>query len=187
MESIGKIKSNKFYIGDICYVLNDDLYQNIWGGKYDFRDGVIDFGINQVLVHGTAYGDGCYSDNKGNTYGVDAGVIGVVPEELIDWDKIEKDYGSKDKIYELGNIVTAQEAELIYDNGTFYINVTNDGYENTYVICTGESKDMSYYTDQLDEIRDTVMTFARECKAIGCDYQAQQLDSILDSIDEIEF
>ena len=177
MESIGKIKSNKFYIGDICYVLNEDLYQDIWGGKYNFEDGIIDFGINKVLVHGTAYGDGCYNDNKGNTYGVDAGVIGVVPEELIDWDKIEKDYGSKDKIYELGNIVTAQEAELSYDNGTFYISVSNNG----------ESEDMSYYTDQLDEIRDAVMTFAQECKAIGYHYQAQQLDLILDSIDEIEF
>lgn len=185
MESIGKIKSNRFYIGDICYVLNDDLYQDIWGGKYNFKDGIIDFGINQVLVHGTAYGDGCYEDNKGNTYGVDAGVIGIVPEELIDWDKI-RNYGDKN-IYEFGNVVTAQEAELIYDNGTFYINVTNNGYEDTYVICTRESEDMSYYTNQLDEIRDLVMTFARECKAIGCDYQAQQLDSILDSINEIEF
>lgn len=187
MESIGKIKSNRFYIGDICYVLNDDLYQDIWGNKYNFKDGIIDFGINQVLVHGTAYGDGCYEDNKGNTYYVDAGVIGIVPEELIDWNRIERDYGDKNKIYEFGNVVTAQEAELIYDNGTFYINVTNNGYEDTYVICTGESEDMSYYTDQLDEIRDLVMTFARECKAIGYYHQAQQLDSILDSIDEIEF
>lgn len=187
MESIGKIKSNKFYVGDICYVLNEDLYQNIWGGKYDFKDGVIDFGANQVLVHGTRYGDGCYEDNQGNTYSVDAGVIGVVPEELIDWDKIEKDYGSKSKIYELGNIVTAQEAELIYDVGTFYINITNNGYEDTYIIRTGASEDTSYYTDQLDEIRDAVMTFAQECKAIGYDYQAQQLDLILDSIDKIDF
>ena len=187
MESIGKIKSNRFYIGDICYVLNEDLYQNIWGDKYGFKDGIIDFGINQVLVHGTAYGDGCYCDNEGNMYGVDAGVIGVVPEELIDWDKIEKDYGSKSKICEFGNVVTAQEAELSYEDGTFYINVTNNGYEDTYVICTGESEDMSYYTDQLNEIYEAVITLARECRAIGCDYQAQQLDSILDSIDEIEF
>ena len=94
---------------------------------------------------------------------------------------------SKSKIYELGNIVTAQEAELIYDNGTFYINVTNNGHKDTYIIHTGETEDTSYYTDQLDEIRDAVMTFAQECKAIGYDYQAKQLDSILDSIDEIEF
>lgn len=187
MENIGKIKSNKFYIGDICYVLNDNNYAGIWGYKYDFKDGIIDCGINQVLVHGTAYGDGCYEDNKGNTYGVDAGVIGVVPEELIDWDKIEKDYGSKSKIHDLGVYVSGDEAELCYDDGTFYINVTRDGISDTFIIETGEEEDYTYYTEQLDEIRDAVMTFAQECKAIGFDYQAQQLDLILDSIDEIEF
>ena len=51
----------------------------------------------------------------------------------------------------------------------------------------GKIESNTYYTDQLDEIRDAVMTFAQECKAIGYHYQAQQLDLILDSIDEIEF
>ena len=31
----------------------------------------------------SAYGDGCYEDDHGNCYGVDAGVIGLVPLELV--------------------------------------------------------------------------------------------------------
>jgi len=85
-----------FYIGDICYVLADNIYSLIWGDIYDYsmpKDGFIvpkgtmvnnlplerDF---VVCVESTAYGDGEYYDNNGHIYPVDAGVIGVVPLEL---------------------------------------------------------------------------------------------------------
>lgn len=79
------IKSNKgFYIGDICYVLSDDIYSGVWGkiglyadGEYATADG------NKFAVASTAYGDGCYGDDYGNVYGVDAGVLGLVPFELV--------------------------------------------------------------------------------------------------------
>jgi hypothetical protein len=35
-----------------------------------------------VLAFGTKYGDGTYLDNMGREYGVDAGIIGLVPYEL---------------------------------------------------------------------------------------------------------
>lgn len=78
------IKSNKgFYIGDICYALADEIYSGIWGrwgycdGKYSTPDGFA------FAVAGTAHGDGEYVDQKGRLYGVDAGVIGLVPLELV--------------------------------------------------------------------------------------------------------
>lgn len=84
--TIGNITSEKgFYIGDVCYVLADDLYYRFWGDTCNFEDGCItdpDTGF-QFAVAGTAYGDGCYADNYGNIYGVDAGVIGLVPLELV--------------------------------------------------------------------------------------------------------
>ena len=87
------IKSNKgFYIGDICYALADDIYDGIWGkwgycdGKYSTPDGFA------FAVAGTAYGDGEYVDQAGRLYGVDAGVIGLVPLELV---KPEYDFGGQ--------------------------------------------------------------------------------------------
>lgn len=87
------IKSNKgFYVGDVCYALNDDIYYGIWGkwgycaGKYSTPDGFA------FAVAGTSYGDGEYSDKMGRLYGVDAGVIGLVPLELV---KPEYDFGGQ--------------------------------------------------------------------------------------------
>ncbi len=85
------IKSNKgFYVGDICYALADEIYRGIWGrwgycdGKYSTPDGFA------FAVAGTAHGDGEYVDQADRLYGVDAGVIGIVPLELV---KPEYDFG----------------------------------------------------------------------------------------------
>ena len=84
-EIIGSIHSDKgFYVGDISYVLNDDIYYGIWMGVHDFDDGcheVPGTGLS-FAVGSTAYGDGCYIDEHNNLYSVDAGVIGIVPLEL---------------------------------------------------------------------------------------------------------
>ncbi|MBR6982173.1 MAG: hypothetical protein IKH75_01345 [Ruminococcus sp.] len=86
-EVIGTVHSDKgFYIGDICYALCDEIYYGIWNKVHHFDDGCFEvpekgysFGVGS-----TAYGDGLYTDEEGNQYGVDAGVIGIVPLELCD-------------------------------------------------------------------------------------------------------
>lgn len=112
----GTIRSNQgFYIGDICYVLHDTVYRGFWGHQRGFRNG-----IHQVpgtpwsfAVDSTAYGDGAYEDQCGNTYLVDAGVIGLVPLELVG-----KDGQSG------GNIVKgAGVAEFVAENGVFFISL----------------------------------------------------------------
>ena len=83
-EITGTVKSNKgFYVGDICYALCDSIYHGVWGGV-DYSDGIYEdpeTGLS-FAVASTAYGDGTYEDDYGRTYGVDAGVIGLVPGEL---------------------------------------------------------------------------------------------------------
>ena len=79
------IKSDKgFYIGDICCVLDDDTYGNVWGKIGQYQDGeyATDNGY-KFAVASTAYGDGCYDDDYGNVYGVGAGALGIVPFELV--------------------------------------------------------------------------------------------------------
>jgi hypothetical protein len=108
------IKSNKgFYVGDVCYALNDDIYYGIWGkqgycdGKYSTPDGFA------FAVAGTAYGDGEYEDQFGRLYGVDAGVIGVVPLELV-----KPEYRDGGQIF-LG----AGEATFDAEDGFFFISL----------------------------------------------------------------
>ena len=81
-----EIKSgNGFYIGDICYVLSNDDYYSFWGKQKRFAEGAFEVpGKGYAFAVGfTAYGDGVYADEEGREYPVDAGVIGIVPLELV--------------------------------------------------------------------------------------------------------
>lgn len=70
--------SEKYYIGDLCYILPDSAYDEIvCSFKYD--DGQWHkIGKYEFAFANTKYGDGVYSDNKGNSYPVDAGIIGIL-------------------------------------------------------------------------------------------------------------
>ena len=76
---------NGFYIGDICYVLGNDDYYRFWGKQKRFAEGAFEVpGKGYAFAVGfTAYGDGVYADEEGREYPVDAGVIGIVPLELV--------------------------------------------------------------------------------------------------------
>lgn len=113
----GTIKSKRgFFVGDICYALKDEIYDDVWGAQHNYEDGqfTTDDG-NQFIVAGTAWGDGEYIDNYGHLYPVDAGVIGVVPLELV-----------KDSLFEnldCGYVCTSTEANFEAENGIFKINL----------------------------------------------------------------
>ena len=82
----GKITSSKgFYIGDICYALPTQTYDDVWGGA-GFEDGVYEVpgtGMS-FAVASTKWGDGEFEDQEGREYPVDAGNIGIIPFELMD-------------------------------------------------------------------------------------------------------
>lgn len=79
--------AGKYYIGDVCYALDDDTYRNQWGKTYNYATGTYVFSVNGkqdalTLAH-TKYGDGVYVDDiSKNEYYVDSGTIGIVPFEL---------------------------------------------------------------------------------------------------------
>lgn len=72
--------AGKYYIGDPCYVLGDEIYDTVVG---DGGEGFFTNGTHTIGFFSTAYGDGCYRGTNGETYGVDAGIIGIVPAELM--------------------------------------------------------------------------------------------------------
>jgi len=70
----------KYYIGDLCYVLGDALYSDVFG-NYEYEPGLYTQGGtgNFFLVGSTAYGDGQYMGSDDRKFLVDAGIIGITP------------------------------------------------------------------------------------------------------------
>lgn len=72
-----------YYIGDICYFLQEPIYDRIFGGQ-GYESGLYTRKTDNAffMVDGTAYGDGEYEGSDGFGYGVDAGIIGIASRVL---------------------------------------------------------------------------------------------------------
>ena len=72
--------SEKYWIGDLCYVIEDwsDFCDKTIDGHSILNGDVILSNGTRVSHHTTAFGDGCYLDQFGNEYDVDAGLIGII-------------------------------------------------------------------------------------------------------------
>ena len=105
----------RYYIGDLCYILDDELYEELcslsWPIRYDYDikqhdyirfEGVFHLKsktgkVVQVANFGTQYGDGQYSvklyksENTVGSLPVDSGSIGAVLIDDIDKSKIDDD------------------------------------------------------------------------------------------------
>lgn len=77
----------QYYIGDLCYVLQDEWDEvcsliiqdrKVLSGEFNLKDG------RRFAIYSTAYGDGTYYDGQGREYGVDAGSIGCILKDDID-------------------------------------------------------------------------------------------------------
>ena len=73
------VPKGAYILGDPCYVVPDKDWGDLLASCNYFNEPVGSVGDFKVLAFGTKWGDGCYPDNKGNTYPVDAGLIGLVP------------------------------------------------------------------------------------------------------------
>jgi hypothetical protein len=96
------MKSGKYYVGDLCYVMTDDEWSEFCdltikgndclNGEFTFADG------RKFATYGTKYGDGLYPASNGKMLSVDAGLIGCFAVGDIRAEKY-------DDIEELGMIV----------------------------------------------------------------------------------
>lgn len=118
MEKI--FKAGKYYIGDPCYVISDDNWSAFCDKLFslsqlnDSAGGNFDFFGSSVFAASTMWGDGEYEDQDGNSYGVDAGLLGCVPFEL---SKLSEEMASH-----LGRVITFDQPFTVERNasGTFY-------------------------------------------------------------------
>jgi len=114
----GKLPAGTYYVGDLCYVVNDDDWSDFcersFPDSYTEVVGIFETfeGINYANF-GTKYGDGGYADYNGRKYSVDSGSIGCIPVCAL------SDKCSSALIAHLGNIIDFPEAfEVGYDEET---------------------------------------------------------------------
>lgn len=112
----------KYYVGDLCYVIEDDVWGEVCELSFDPLNDAGDLlelaDGRQFFIMNTAYGDGFYSDAEGRTYGVDSGTIGAIKvADIVEYvkmaDIIERGLGQIIEFpYEL------EQGDVFYDDGT---------------------------------------------------------------------
>ena len=117
-----KLPAGDYYIGDPCYVLAaDDYPDDRWSNFCDLLEKggneVTEFEGVPMFAAGTAYGDGTYEGSDGFEYGVDAGLIGIVPLSLCtDVERLKRA-----REHELGTFVKfTKEFEVTSDGEGFF-------------------------------------------------------------------
>ena len=87
------LPAGTWWVGDLCYVMTDEEWNQfcditiaghkVKDGEFELPDG------RKFATYGTYWGDGCYHDQYGNEYSVDAGLIGCIRVEDIRAEKYE--------------------------------------------------------------------------------------------------
>jgi hypothetical protein len=86
------VPAGKYYLGDPCYAVPNSLWDKLLGSCNFFNNCVGEVNGHKVLAFNTAHGDGVYADQFENEFPVDAGIIGLVPEALIDMEEFQGNY-----------------------------------------------------------------------------------------------
>jgi len=108
-----RFKAGKYYVGDLCYVISDENWIPLLERTNYLTDGEFEYNGMRAYADGTANGDGTFYDNYNREYGVDAGLIGIMPVEAIDNEsnggniiEFENDFEvwSEEGLFRFGNI-----------------------------------------------------------------------------------
>lgn len=82
------VPEGSYVIGDPCYAVPDKDWDDLLLSCNYFQNpiGCVKDGIQKfhVLAFSTRWGDGTYRGSDGNDYPVDAGLIGLVPVEMVE-------------------------------------------------------------------------------------------------------
>ena len=125
-KSRDTLPAGTYYIGDLCYALQTDLYDNVYGP--DYEDGLYTSSAGSFCMFGTG-GDGEFKSNHNYAYPVDAGHIGIASIALCN--PIKDIYGGK--VFTFTEPVDFQftnEAFRFYSGGQ-YLRISNYADYNT--------------------------------------------------------
>lgn len=107
-----------YYIGDLCYALDDYLYDNVFGPSYQDGYFVCSKNPKDVFMMGGTGGDGLFRGTDGKKYAVDAGIIGIASESTLNPKKVPYNGGS---LYTFKSQVTVKirEDKFIFHGQTY--------------------------------------------------------------------
>ena len=140
---------NGFYIGDLCYALDNGVYFAVWG-ENNFEDGQYTDPETKAefAMVGTASGDGEYeSSEEGLSFPVDAGIIGIADLALCTKDPLRK----KDISY--GKVVPDYSGIVFieYNDGTITVSWGKGADHKEIDIYTGyddHDEDEEYFEEE---------------------------------------
>lgn len=89
-----RLPKGEYFIGDPCYCFDYTTWMRLLTETNYLQGAQVPLFKNNdeerhLVAFDTAYGDGVYEDEDGNEYPVDSGMLGAVPVELIDADKLK--------------------------------------------------------------------------------------------------
>jgi hypothetical protein len=119
----------KYYIGDLCYALQEDIYDRVFGGQ-GYDEGLYSSELGSFMMYGTG-GDGEFKGSDGYGYPVDAGLIGIASLACCN---PEKDvYGGKVFTFDKPVECSFNDTAFTFYSGDFYLRISNHGdYDDEY-------------------------------------------------------
>lgn len=144
----------KFWVGDPCYIFADNAWQKLCELMYpnhnepDFNDRdsvrVVEVDGVKCYLFGTAHGDGTYELKRSGEVigelGVDAGMLSVIPMEIVKLRGWGKTKWAGTEIDLLGN----HKKQIGVDGGDFF-------YDTLSINTSGEGEE-EYYCDKCGSI-----------------------------------
>lgn len=143
-----KFIAGQYYIGDLCYVIDNDLWYEICDNHFEGDESFMIRG-NKMFMAGTAYGDGSY-DVQGavGVCLVDSGTIGCIRIDTMESRLVLKNK-AREELFDGGIVVTFDnDFEASCDGGVFnfgHIVIDTEGNDDWE-----DSLEDSYY-DEEDE------------------------------------
>lgn len=133
----------KYVIGDPCYHVPDDEWDSVLSQSDFFNmrgsGGAGENGkchatfkkangeLGTVVAFSTQYGDGVYEDQQGRKYGVDAGLIGIIP--LADVDELDESLAN---VIEFDSHFRCYDSDGILTFGNVVIDTRDDDTDNDF-------------------------------------------------------
>lgn len=128
------LPAGKYYIGDLCYALADDIYDGVFGNIGGYDSGLYKKNDSEFFfVDNTAYGDGMYGATDGNEFAVDAGIIGICPASMIGKGTGREKDGDGGHIYEF-----KEPVKCTFNSGVFTF---KSGFRKLVINTEGEDEE----------------------------------------------
>lgn len=72
-----------YYVGDLCYVLSNEVYKDIFGKMGDYQPGLYQKKESTDFFLTTQIWDHTYTDAKGKEFVSDSGTLGITPVSMV--------------------------------------------------------------------------------------------------------